>query len=59
MQSVRNDTGVARRAAEALVAHMHGLVQTIGACVTGVGVYCRGGALPKAASAVSTFQATA
>jgi hypothetical protein len=38
---------------------MQGLVQTIGSAVTGVGTYNRAGAPPKAAMAISTFNATA
>lgn len=59
IETVRREAGVARRTAESLVKHMHGLMQTIGSAVTGVGTYGRGGALPRAASAVSTFNLTA
>jgi hypothetical protein len=59
MEQVQRDSAVARSAASDLVRHMTGLVQSIGACMTGMGVYSRGGARPQAATAVSTFQATA
>jgi hypothetical protein len=59
MESVREQTQVARRATESLVKHMQGLVQSIGNSVTGVGTYGRAGAPPKAAMAISTFSATA
>jgi len=59
MEQVRCESGVARRATEALVAHMQGLMQTIGAVCTGVGVYNRLGAPPPEAMALSTFNTTA
>jgi hypothetical protein len=58
IQAVSHDAGIARRAAEVLAAHMRGLVRTVGAAMTGVGVYERGGVCPRSA-AFSTFQATA
>lgn len=59
MDQVRADSGVARRAAESLLSHMHGLVQSIGSVVTQVTTYGRTGALPRAATAMSTFTTTA
>jgi len=59
MELVRKETGVARRAAESLMHHMQGLVQTIGGAVTGIATYNRSGGRPVAATAVSTFNATA
>jgi hypothetical protein len=59
MQRIKADTGVARRATEALVQHMRGLVQTISAVCTAAGVYGPGGAPPDETAAVSTFNATA
>jgi hypothetical protein len=59
MEAVRRESAVAHRAAETLLTHMHGLMKTIGSVMTGIGVYGRGGALPRAATAVSTFSATA
>jgi hypothetical protein len=59
MERVRDEAGLARRATESLVRHMHGLVQSIGSVVTGVGTYGRAGAPPRAALAISTFNTTA
>jgi hypothetical protein len=58
MEAVRRESGIARQAAQVLAAHMRGLVQTVGAAMTGIGVYGRQGLCPRAA-AISTFQATA
>lgn len=59
MERVREEAGLARRATESLVRHMHGLVQSIGSAVTGIGTYSRAGAPPRAALAISTFNTTA
>lgn len=59
MERVREEAGLARRVTESLVRHMHGLVQSIGSAVTGIGTYNRAGAPPQAALAISTFNTTA
>jgi hypothetical protein len=59
MEAVAREVGVARRATETLVRHMHGLIQTIGGALTGIGTYTRAGGRPKAALAVSTFNVKA
>lgn len=58
-EAARAEVGVARTAAEALVRHMQGLVQSIGTAVTGVNTYNRAGARPQAAISLSTFNTTA
>lgn len=58
-EQVRQAAGVARRAADALVRHMHGLIQTIGMLSTGVCTYSQRGALPSHATAVRTINLTA
>ena len=59
MEQVRAEVTVARRATEALVGHIQGLVQMVGGAVTGVATYNRAGSRPRAATAISTFTATA
>lgn len=59
MKAVHHETGIVRRATEALAKHMHGIVQTIGALSAGVSTYGSRGALPQSNTAVSTFSATA
>ncbi len=59
MEEIQAEVGVARRASELLVRHMQGIIQTIGAAVTGVGTYNRNGGRPKVALAMSTFNTTA
>jgi hypothetical protein len=59
MELVKTETNVARRATEALVQHMRGIVHTIGAICTSAGVYGPAGGLPNEAAAVSTFNTTA
>lgn len=58
IEDVRHHTAVTRTATESLVRHMAGLVQVVGGMVTGIGLYGRGGAAPKAALTVSTFNTT-
>ena len=55
----QREAGIARRATEALVKHMQGVINTVGGALTGVMTYSRNGAMPRAASAISTFCATA
>jgi hypothetical protein len=38
---------------------MHGLAQSIGSVMTGIGVYCADGSRPSGVTAVSTFNTTA
>ena len=59
MESVQREGSIARRAAEALLRHMQGIVQTIGGAITGITTYGRKGSPPRMAMAVSTFSATA
>lgn len=59
MARVREASSVARRAAEALMKHVHGLVQTIGVLSTGVSTYSQQGQPPRQATAVSTINLTA
>lgn len=59
MTRVAEASTVARRAAEALGRHMHGLVQSIGAISTGVATYGQRGKRPAGATAISTISVTA
>jgi hypothetical protein len=59
IEQVRQESAIARRAAESLLAHMQGLVRTIGSVMNGGATYGRTGAPPRSVSAISTFQATA
>ncbi len=59
MQQVQHETSVARRAAESLVRHMTGLIQTIGTLSTGVSTYGRQGQRPQAAITMRTINLTA
>ncbi|GAB4197506.1 MAG: hypothetical protein Kow00105_11560 [Phycisphaeraceae bacterium] len=59
MRQVQEETGVVRRATEALANHMQGIVQTLGALSAGVATYGSRGAFPQRNTAVSTFSATA
>ena len=58
MRSASNEMKVARRATEALMRHMQGIVQTISSVCTGAGVYGRPGDTATPA-AMSTFNTTA
>lgn len=59
LEAARVEIGVARTAAESLVRHMQGIVQSISTAVTGVTTYSRAGARPQAALSMSTFNTTA
>jgi len=59
MQQVRQRGGALRRAADTLVAHMQGLMQSIGGALAGAQTYGRRGAMPQQPPAVSTFNTTA
>ncbi len=59
MTAVHRQTQSARHATQTLVAHMHGLIQSIGTAMTGVATYGQRGSLPTPALAVSTFSTTA
>jgi len=59
MQQVKQQTTVARRASDALMKHVQGVVQNIGAMTTGVSTYVDNGQRPSSATAVSTFSMTA
>ncbi len=59
MENVQRESGVARKASEALLRHVQGLVQMIGTACTGVSTYSQQGMPHRAATAVSTFNATA
>jgi len=58
MGELQKQTGIARQATSALVSHMHGLMQSIGAAMSGVGTYEPSGSRPETALAVSTFNTT-
>jgi len=58
LEKVQREGSVARRAAESLLRHMQGIVQTIGGALTGIGTYGQRGKPPAAAMRVSTFVAT-
>lgn len=59
LQATQHETSVARLAAETLLHHIQGIVQTISGALSGVGTYGKQGAPPRVAMAVSTFSATA
>lgn len=59
IQTVQKETGVARRASESLLRHVHGIIQVIGTACTGVSTYGQQGARHRSATAVSTFNTTA
>lgn len=59
MESGRRQAAVAGQVSQSLVRHMHGLVQTITAAVSGLTTYTRQGRPPAPVMAVSTFSATA
>lgn len=59
MEQVQQQTTVIRRAAESLVRHMTGLMQTIGSLSTGVSTYNRVGQRPEAAVTMRTVNLTA
>ncbi len=56
MEACRERAGNARRATESMVKHMQGIMQMIGAKLSGVATYGRRGAPPQ--MAMSTFSAT-
>lgn len=59
MEKVQQEAQVAKRACDALVNHVHGIIQMIGANCTGVSTYGQQGQPHKRATAVSTFNMTA
>lgn len=59
MQEVQHESSVARRAADSLVHHMRGLVQTLGVAANASPTYGRTGGYPRGATRMSTFSATA
>ena len=59
MEAARKEINVARQATESLVAHMQGLMQSIGSVCNDVNLYGSNGAPPQTALALSTFHATA
>jgi hypothetical protein len=58
METVQRESSVARRAAETLLRHMQGIVQSISGVITGISTYGKKGAPPRMAMNVSTFSAT-
>ena len=58
MEQVREQSSIARRAAQSLVNHMQGILQTLGALSTGAGTYGQRGA-PTVGGQVSTINVTA
>ncbi len=59
MEQVKHQTSVARRAAESLLKHMTGLVQTIGTLSTGLNTYGQRGERPTATVVMRTINLTA
>lgn len=59
MERVRVESGVMAKASQSLVRHVQGLIQMIGTACTGVSTYNPQGGRHQAATAVSTFSATA
>ncbi len=59
MQQVQKESMVAKRANEELVRHMQGMLRSVSNAVSGNAVYGKGGQMPKAAMAMSTFEARA
>ncbi len=59
MERVRQEAQVARMATEAVLRHLTGMVQSIGASATGTTTYSGRGARPRQAAAVSTFSMVA
>jgi len=59
MEQVQHQTTVARRAADKLVQHMTGILQTIGTLSTGVNTYGSRGQRPEAAITMRTINVTA
>lgn len=58
MEMVQREGSIVRRASEALLRHMQGIVQSISGAITGISTYSRKGAPPRMAMTVSTFSAT-
>ena len=58
VEAVAAQSGVMRRASEALLRHMQGLAASVGSALTQVGLYTRQGGRPREALAVSTFHTT-
>jgi len=59
MEQVKHQTSVARRAADSLLKHMTGLVQTIGTLSTGLDTYGQRGQRPEASVVMRTINLTA
>lgn len=59
IEHVQKETGVARRASETLLKHVHGIVQLIGTACSGVSTYSHKGGHHQKTTAVSTFNMTA
>lgn len=59
VQQVRERNAVAQRATEALLGHVHGMMQMIGQAIGQAGTYSRRGVATGPAQTSSSFQATA
>lgn len=59
IEHVQKETGVARRASEALLKHVQGIIQVIGTACSGVSTYSQKGGHHQKTTAVSTFNMTA
>ncbi|MCC7205405.1 MAG: flagellar export chaperone FlgN [Phycisphaeraceae bacterium] len=59
VEKTRTQSGIARKAAESLLRHVQGLVQTISQAVNGGAVYGASGAVPQRSMSMSTFTTTA
>ncbi|MCC7408963.1 MAG: flagellar export chaperone FlgN [Phycisphaeraceae bacterium] len=58
-EKTRTQSSIARKAAESLLRHVQGLMQTISQAVGGGAVYGASGALPQRSMKLSTFSTTA
>ncbi len=58
LETVQRESSIARRAAETLLRHMQGIVQSISGAISGISTYGKKGAPPRMAMNVSTFSAT-
>jgi len=59
IEQVQREAGTIRRASEALLRHMQGLVQSVAGGIKGLGTYGDRGSMPQNAMSVSTFSTTA
>lgn len=55
LTAVKEQTSVARRAADSLMRHVQGLVQAVSAASNAAGTYSRRGAIPQPSTSLATF----